>query len=266
LAIRIFALAKELGIESKELIEYCNQAGVQAKNSALASISQEQRDVVLSYIEQKGKPKSAEPQGPLAPMRDPSLDPSGKVRKIEVVGRPASSRISRSGTATVEPGFDVADEPELETPAHAVEVIEPIEEVVAVVTTKAAPKTPAEAAKEAEIAAELIEGAKAKASPSKEAVPPATIGGETSPVGEKTKGPLDKSRDAAPAAKAEAPGVAHRPEDYIAPGGVSGKFIRDMEMRPRANVTDQQRGKPKPVKKPSSRRRDSQAQKAQSRR
>ena len=56
MAIRIFALAKELGIESKELIEYCNQAGVQAKNSALASISPEQRDVVLSYIEQKGKP------------------------------------------------------------------------------------------------------------------------------------------------------------------------------------------------------------------
>ena len=58
-----------------------------------------------------------------------------------------------------------------------------------------------------------------------------------------------ENQKAAPAAKAEPPGVPHRPEDYIAPGGVSGKFIRDMEMRPRANVTDQQRGKPKPVKK-----------------
>lgn len=252
MAIRIFALAKELGIESKELIEYCNQAGVPAKNSALASISQEQRDVVLSYIEQKGKPKSAEPQGPLAPMRDPSLDPSGKVRKIEVLSRPQSSRISRSGpgTATVEPEVDVADEPELEAPAHAVEVIEPIEEVVAVVTTKEAPKTPEEKADEAEIAAELIESAKTKTPLSpKETAGPVTVSGETTPVAEKPRAPLDKAREAAPVVKAEQPGVPHRPEDYIAPGGVSGKFIRDMEMRPRANVTDQQRGKPKPVKK-----------------
>src|SRR5690606_1619988 len=36
---------------------------------------------------------------------------------------------------------------------------------------------------------------------------------------------------------------------YIAPAGVSGSSIRDMEMKPRANVTDRQRSKSRPQKK-----------------
>ena len=84
LKIRIFALAKELGIDSKELIEYCNQAGVKAKNSALASISPEQRDVLINYIEQKGKSAPAQTQGPIAPVREEPVETGGKVRKIEV--------------------------------------------------------------------------------------------------------------------------------------------------------------------------------------
>jgi translation initiation factor IF-2 len=182
-------------------------------------------------------------------MRDPSLDPSGKVRKIEVLGRPQSSRISRTGgpgTATVEPEVETAAESELEAPAHAVEVVEPDEDVIAVVTAKEAPRTPEGKAKEAAIAAELIESAEAPALPKETA---AKV--ETSPLAERPKAPLDKSREAAPVPKAESPASPHRPEDYIAPGGVSGKFIRDMEMRPRANVTDQQRGKAKPEKKPA---------------
>ena len=58
LKIRIFALAKELGIDSKDLIEHCNAAGIKLKNSPLASISPEERDRVLQQMK-KGSPASA---------------------------------------------------------------------------------------------------------------------------------------------------------------------------------------------------------------
>src|SRR6478736_3216049 len=54
LKIRIFALAKELDIDSKLLIEYCAKAGIVIKNSALASISPEERDRVLEVMRSGG--------------------------------------------------------------------------------------------------------------------------------------------------------------------------------------------------------------------
>ena len=54
LKIRIFALAKELDIDSKLLIDYCAKAGITIKNSALASISPEERDRVLDVMKASG--------------------------------------------------------------------------------------------------------------------------------------------------------------------------------------------------------------------
>jgi translation initiation factor IF-2 len=94
LKIRIFALAKELGMDSKILIEHCNAAGIKIKNSALASISPEERDHVLSFM------KKAGPAAPVAleesqatPVRDASRDVGGKIRSIKpVVSRPPLAR------------------------------------------------------------------------------------------------------------------------------------------------------------------------------
>ena len=46
LKIRIFALAKELNLDSKDLIQACNDAGLNVKSSPLASISPEEKDMV----------------------------------------------------------------------------------------------------------------------------------------------------------------------------------------------------------------------------
>lgn len=51
--IRIFALAKELNLDSKELIQYCNDAGLNVKSSPLASISPEERDMVLGFMKER---------------------------------------------------------------------------------------------------------------------------------------------------------------------------------------------------------------------
>lgn len=87
--IRIFALARDLGLDSKVLIDLCEQAGVKLRN-ALATISEEERDTVVAYIRAKGAPSNASPApaAAIAPVRDvPTV--AGKVR--EIVGIPSRS-------------------------------------------------------------------------------------------------------------------------------------------------------------------------------
>ncbi len=114
--IRIFALAKELGIDAKQLIKYCAEAGVKVKSSSpLASVTDEDRERVVQYINevrQKEKEQATsqavvEP----SPMRELTRR-AGKVRTIRPmtprgrVGRvrPRQPETSTgSGTATVQP-------------------------------------------------------------------------------------------------------------------------------------------------------------------
>ena len=52
--IRIFSLAKEMGMDSKVLIEHCRAAGLKVKGSALASISPEEKELVLRHMDSAG--------------------------------------------------------------------------------------------------------------------------------------------------------------------------------------------------------------------
>ena len=83
LKIRIFALARDLGLDSKVLIDLCEEAGVKLRN-ALATISEEERDQVVDYIRKnkKGAPAAIEtPVAEMTPVRDvPAV--VGKVRRI----------------------------------------------------------------------------------------------------------------------------------------------------------------------------------------
>ncbi|MCA9049356.1 MAG: translation initiation factor IF-2 N-terminal domain-containing protein, partial [Planctomycetaceae bacterium] len=93
LKIRIFALARELGLDSKVLIQLCDEAGITLRN-ALATITPEERDRIVEFVqnrEKKGGP--AKTDEPLAPSRDPSI--SGKIRDIRVM--PSRTTRSESG-------------------------------------------------------------------------------------------------------------------------------------------------------------------------
>src|ERR1700719_2592110 len=95
LKIRIFALAKELGIDSKDLIEHCNAAGIKLKNSPLASISPEERDRVLQQMKKgTASPPPATEDVQMTPFaRDTARDTGGKIRSIKpVVSRPPLAR------------------------------------------------------------------------------------------------------------------------------------------------------------------------------
>ncbi len=127
--IRIFALARDLGLDSKVLIDLCEQAGVKLRN-ALATISEEERDTVVAYIRNKGgAAPGASPSAPpaaIAPVRDVPLV-AGKVRAI--VGIP-----SRSSNRVQEASEDQSDDqPESDTLPDA-EVSEPEEASAPVVS------------------------------------------------------------------------------------------------------------------------------------
>jgi len=96
LKIRIFALARDLGLDSKVLIELCEEAGVKLRN-ALATISEEERDQVVAYVRKKGTPVNqlAPPVVEITPVRE-SAAHGGRVRVIGTGSvRSTSGRISQ---------------------------------------------------------------------------------------------------------------------------------------------------------------------------
>ncbi|MDB5392190.1 MAG: translation initiation factor [Planctomycetaceae bacterium] len=69
--IRIFALAKELSMDSKDLIEACAKVGIILKNSALASISPEEKDKVLEFLKGSSPVAQAPSKAvPVVPVRE----------------------------------------------------------------------------------------------------------------------------------------------------------------------------------------------------
>ncbi|MCP4174527.1 MAG: translation initiation factor IF-2 [Fuerstiella sp.] len=96
--IRIFALARELGLDSKVLIGLCDEAGIQLRN-ALATLTPEERDQVVAYIKGRGQQDAAPDEKPetLAPTRDAN---AGKVRDIRVL--PATPKSGAEAEQDVE--------------------------------------------------------------------------------------------------------------------------------------------------------------------
>ena len=75
--IRIFALAKDLGLDSKDLIQTCRDAGLDVKASPLASISEDERDMILARLEEKGS-SAAQVESEDMDVQTPIRDETGK--------------------------------------------------------------------------------------------------------------------------------------------------------------------------------------------
>ena len=141
--IRIFALAKELDIDSKLLIDHCAKAGITIKNSALASISPEERDRVMDVIRSGSKPQAVTPAPTQLPTaREQAVDVLGKARTIrnmmaarsqptrlqiadsvlsQTVGDPADPVRSDSDTTSITELDAVIDVPSTNSPEPLVE-------------------------------------------------------------------------------------------------------------------------------------------------
>ena len=67
--IRIYAFAKELGFDNKQLLDVCDKVNIKGKGSALASLDDDEVATIKSFLDGGGA--SAEEPEPetLAPMR-----------------------------------------------------------------------------------------------------------------------------------------------------------------------------------------------------
>lgn len=266
--IRIFALAKELGLDSKELIQHCNDAGLDVKSSALASITPEERDVLLAHLKGASEaPAAAPPDAAETTPPRTAAETKASVREIRSLGggsqrrRPpsAASPFEDKEKAPASEETPVDEAPETESAPSSVEVeTAPVSEA----TPKSeSPQTPVEATEQMP-AVELSEPATEADSPAAAvAEAPHEDAVETSPaepaVAEATGGDVgDEVTDAPEGSSADEgdesdeDGDAKRPSplsrsDYVAP---TGSVPQVREMRPRGSIRDmdsrtqQQRG------------------------
>ena len=109
--IRIFSLAKELGMDSKVLIEHCRSAGLKVKGSALASISPEEKELVLRQLGTATGGASASDNTAAAaeiPSReDVARDVGAKMRSIRTMV--PRDRAGATASQTEEPDAGTAD-------------------------------------------------------------------------------------------------------------------------------------------------------------
>jgi translation initiation factor IF-2 len=82
LAVRIYALAKELKLDSKELVDICTRAGVPGKGSALASLTEDEVDKVKLFLKGDGSKAKPGKAAPPAPQRPPEPMRPGKMPVI----------------------------------------------------------------------------------------------------------------------------------------------------------------------------------------
>jgi translation initiation factor IF-2 len=102
LAVRIYALAKELKLDSKELVDICTNAGLPGKGSALASLTDEEAERVRQFVRgASGKPKSSAAAAP-SPQRPSDVSRTGKMPVI-VTPKPAPVRSKAATSDSVTP-------------------------------------------------------------------------------------------------------------------------------------------------------------------
>jgi len=137
LKIRIFKLAKELGLDHKELVEICGEVGVSVKSSPLASITAEQKDLVTEHLKSRSAPpKPAEDDAaPMAPVRDAKAPASNRIRTMRTMtarptprSRPKAVSESDEATETVS---EAADEAADESTAQVAEPASGTDDVAA---------------------------------------------------------------------------------------------------------------------------------------
>lgn len=142
--VRIYALAKDLKIDSKDLVTLCNKIGITGKGSALASLEDDEVARVKKYLAGGAansggstaapapSAASAAPPSPIAPIpprQDPAISPIDRAnRPIGMIRTPASGPASSSDSKGTAPAAEApATAPVAPAPAPVPEpVVEPV--------------------------------------------------------------------------------------------------------------------------------------------
>ncbi len=202
--VRIYSLAKDLNLDSKELVDICNRIGIPGKGSALASLEDEE----VARIKKHVSAASAPPQ-PARSERQLRQLPRflQRFRLVVVIFQPShrslpsrtkknveSAPPATAATATVAEvaAKQVTVAPVSEESPEAVEVVEVEQEEVVEESVVAAASVAEETLDEEEL--EVVDG-DAESSPSTERgryIPPlGSSGGKIRVIGSRSKAPLD---------------------------------------------------------------------------
>jgi translation initiation factor IF-2 len=120
LAVRIYSLAKELKLDSKELVDLCAHIGINGKGSALASLTDDEEVKVRDHLKGgAGKPVARSgAAGPVAPERPAQPSKVGSKMPVISAPRPASP-LGGLRRPPAEPTPTEAEEPAEATPTLA---------------------------------------------------------------------------------------------------------------------------------------------------
>ncbi len=106
--VRIYSLAKDLKVDSKELVDLCKKAGITGKGSALASLTDEEAQRMTEFVRSSTAPPpaAAKPKAaPLAPVREPA--PITPIRELPPSGAPRRTLRPTGSTPRSEPAEPV---------------------------------------------------------------------------------------------------------------------------------------------------------------
>ncbi len=131
--IRVYVLARELNLDTKDLLDMCQQAGIEVRNQ-LSSLDPEQRDVIEEIVK-RGKSTPAAPSKSAAPVV-PSVTP-GKIPTLA----PMRPRVLEAKPAKREP--EPPPVPSPVTPVTQAPPV-PVETPAVTATPAAAPPKPIE--------------------------------------------------------------------------------------------------------------------------
>jgi len=123
LPIRIYALAKQLKLDSKELVDICSKAGVTGKGSALASLTDEEMTKVTTYM---AGGKRSQQVAPASSSRKPEAAVTGPTafRREDYIA-PAGTSSNKVRVLTSKPAKPPAPKKDLAEPPAAPAPVEP---------------------------------------------------------------------------------------------------------------------------------------------
>ncbi len=131
MANRIYALAKQLKMDSKDLVLVCERAGIKGKSSALSILSDEEEAAIIKFLEgqkTRGPARPAESGPAPAIRREDYIPPAGTIGKPPVLaGRPSERPPLLRSRKVETPPAATPTQPSIAAPAPALEtpIVEP---------------------------------------------------------------------------------------------------------------------------------------------
>jgi len=194
LAVRIYALAKELNLDSKELVDICSRAGIPGKGSALASLDEEEIAKVKQHLSGGASPGKARPK-------------SSNLKSKAKSAPPAMERPSSAGAS--DDRLKVIVTPKVVSPLAAVQATRRADLESRDQVASELPEAEGEPS-----VAEVVEGSDSQASDSEASTPTAEVASPKPVAATESK----RSEGAGPLARMV------RREDYIGPASTGGKL------------------------------------------